>query len=592
MKHALSQLTPPARRHLRALLERTKTCAEANEQLADHCGVQEFFQTREECARCQDVLDAGPHVKENDARRAYGDYQTPLALAERACAHLATKGGEIRHVVEPTFGRGAFIVAALKHFDGLKTVCGVEIHAPYVWHTKFALFQFFQEHAERERPRVRLHGENVYDFDFEAVAEALPGGRVAVVGNPPWVTNAELGTLGADNLPEKHNFKQHSGLDALTGKSNFDVSEFILLMMLDAFGEREGRLAMLLKSGIIKTLVRDLPEYPYPLGALEALGIDAKKHFDASVDAALLSGRFGTDEPAHQCRVAELDAPEAPTRTFGWVEDKFVSDGARYDASARYDGASPMEWRQGLKHDCARVMELEPQSGEDLYENGLGENVQLEPDLVHALLKSSDLKQPVAEPARKAVIVPQRQVGRETEARLQAYPKLLDYLQRHREALDGRGSSIYDGKPPFSIFGIGDYAFRPFKVALSGFYKHPTFALVTPERGKPVMLDDTCYFLSFERLPDAVFTWALLNGRRVRDLLEALTFTDAKRPYTKGLLMRIDVARLADETTYDEIERSVKDEEGVSPEQITRRDWQAYGEGLRTDVPEKQLALF
>ena len=61
--------------------------------------------------------------------------------------------------------------------------------------------------------------------------------------------------------------------------------------------------------------------------------------------------------------------------------------------------------------------------------------------------------------------------------------------------LDGRGSSIYRSCPPFSIFGIGEYSFAPWKVAISGFYKRLSFVAVAPLDGKPAMLDDTCYFL-------------------------------------------------------------------------------------------------
>ena len=33
------------------------------------------------------------------------------------------------------------------------------------------------------------------------------------------------------NLPRKNNFKNHSGLDAMTGKGNFDIAEFITMSL-------------------------------------------------------------------------------------------------------------------------------------------------------------------------------------------------------------------------------------------------------------------------------------------------------------------------------------------------------------------------
>ena len=55
----------------------------------------------------------------------------------------------------------------------------------------------------------------------------------------------------------------------------------------------------------------------------------------------------------------------------------------------------------------------------------------------------------------------------------------------------------------FSIFGIGDYSFAKYKVTISGMYKRTTFSLVLPENDKPLMLDDTCYFIGFDTIEAA-----------------------------------------------------------------------------------------
>ena len=50
----------------------------------------------------------------------------------------------------------------------------------------------------------------------------------------------KLGSLNSANLPKKTNFKNHSGLDAMTGKGNFDIAEFITIIMLETFQEMKG----------------------------------------------------------------------------------------------------------------------------------------------------------------------------------------------------------------------------------------------------------------------------------------------------------------------------------------------------------------
>ena len=39
-----------------------------------------------------------------------------------------------------------------------------------------------------------------------------------------------------------------------------------------------------------------------------------------------------------------------------------MSDAARYKQVREIEGASPVVWRQGIKHDCAVVMELQPEN--------------------------------------------------------------------------------------------------------------------------------------------------------------------------------------------------------------------------------------
>jgi hypothetical protein len=75
---------------------------------------------------------------------------------------------------------------------------------------------------------------------------------------------------------------------------------------------------------------------------------------------------------------------------------------------------------------------------------------------------------------------------------------------------------------------------------------------------KPVMLDDTCYFLGFDNLPEAIFVWAILNSKSVQQLLASITFLDAKRPYTKDVLMRISIDKVAEAVTFEEIINQIK----------------------------------
>jgi hypothetical protein len=94
---------------------------------------------------------------------------------------------------------------------------------------------------------------------------------------------------------------------------------------------------------------------------------------------------------------------------------------------------------------------------------------------------------------------------------------------------------------------VGDYSFAPWKVATSGLYKKISFKVVGPFQGKPVVLDDTCYFLPCDSEQDARQLCRILNSDIARGFFSAFVFWDAKRPVTAELLERLDLNKLSAE---------------------------------------------
>ena len=125
---------------------------------------------------------------------------------------------------------------------------------------------------------------------------------------------------------------------------------------------------------------------------------------------------------------------------------------------------------------------------------------------------------------------------------------------------DGRKSSIYKGAPPFSMFGVGDYSYAPYKVAVSGFYKKPLFTLLynVEKIQRAVMLDDTVYFISFYDYDLAYACMLLLNTAKVQDFLYSISFQDAKRPYTKKVLQRLNLKKCMENVSLEDME-SIED---------------------------------
>ncbi|MFT3769423.1 MAG: hypothetical protein QM820_28630 [Minicystis sp.] len=434
-------------------------------------------------------------------------------------------------VLEPTCGQGAFLAAAARRLPRA-ALAGYDINPAHVEAAR----------ARLTRPRQTILTADFFTVDWEReIAEMRP--PILVLGNPPWVTSAGLGAIGAGNLPTKKNWKGLSGLDARTGKSNFDVSEWMMLRLLRALSGTDGTLAMLCKSAVARRVVEMSARQRWPVHPGAVWRVDAGRHFDAAVDAVLFV-----------CQVSSAPVPDtvswpiypsleaaAPESTFGITDGALVADPAAYQRTRALAGRSDPEWRSGLKHDCARVMELERRDRRWL--NAAGERVDIEPDHRYPLLKSSDLANGRLDPTR-AVIVPHRTLGADTAALRRQAPKLWSYLSRHRDALNARKSSIYRGQPPFSIFGIGAYSFAPWKVAVSGLYKHLRFSVIGPHEGRPVMVDDTCYFLPFTDESEARQAASALDSDLARDFFHGRIFWDAKRPVSKSILQALDLRRL------------------------------------------------
>ncbi|MBI3946369.1 MAG: SAM-dependent methyltransferase [Armatimonadetes bacterium] len=567
---------------------RYHTAEQANEGLARLTGIRRFFPSDEALHCVQGALRRDAPLQRASPAPEMGDFQTPPHLARAICQLLASTGISPDVLIEPTFGIGNLVMAALDAFPGLRLVHGVELRPEYGWVLKLRLLAC-KHRLRGNLPGIRLVCDDIFTHRFPP--DVFDAQHVLVLGNPPWVTNAGMGALGAGNLPVKRNIKGLRGLDAITGKGNFDTAEFVLLRLLELFAHRRGTLALLCKNSVVRNLVQSLPRFRFPIGRVAAYQFNARREFGAAVDASLLLVSMGAGNFEPSCEVRALARPHETVRCFGWVGDRFVSDIDRYRAVVPLDGRSPFEWRQGVKHDCAPVMELTHHS--DCFRNGSGEPVNVEPDRMFPLLKSSDLREPVVAGTSRTVILPQYHIGEDTAELRTKAPRLWEYLNSHAEDLAGRRSSIYRNRAPFAIFGIGDYSFKPFKVAVSGFHRDPLFCVVPPIQGRPVMLDDTCYFLGFDTPTDALLTAAILNSETVGGLLRSLIFPDAKRPCTKEVLMRIDLARAASCLSFHDLSAAWHQWDCAFGAQVSADDFDEYRRrlGVQGEMSAHQLAL-
>lgn len=467
----------------------------------------------------------------------FGDYQTPIDFCRKVIKLIVEKYDVNPDlIIEPTMGIGNFLIAASESFPNCQ-MCGIEINKDYI------------EKFNKNNVNAHIYNSNIFNFNFENIKKiAYKCKKILFLGNPPWVTNSYLSSIGSFNIPYKENFKKSNGFDAITGKGNFDICEYILLKILSEFSSyNESFFCFLCKETVVKNIMLELPKYNFNFKFADVYSFNSSEVFGVSCDAVLFIAQISTQEKVYQCGVYDIENPYNRLKYFGYSGNTFISDIENY--SSEIDGLSQIQWRQGVKHDCSKVMELKLK--DDCWENGYGEKIDfINSEFVYPLIKSSGFKQKIIRNSNIKVIITQMFV-RENTDKLKEDKKIWEYLNQHINDFIKRKSSIYKNTPQFSIFGIGEYSFAKYKIGISGFYKNPQFSYLSGE--KPFMVDDTSYFIGTNNLEESYILMAVLDNEYTYKFLKSISFSNSKRPFTKDVLQRLDIVKMINKYGYDYI---------------------------------------
>src|SRR5690606_15778421 len=122
-----------------------------------------FFDNNEEMETVKTIVSDIQNIAEEPDRAEYGDFQTNLDLTNKVTLHLSFKGISPEILIEPTCGKGNFIIASLHNFKNIKYVYGIEIYKPYVWETKFNIIDFFLLNPTTVKPEITIVHCSVFD---------------------------------------------------------------------------------------------------------------------------------------------------------------------------------------------------------------------------------------------------------------------------------------------------------------------------------------------------------------------------------------------------------------------------------------------
>jgi len=246
-----------------------------------------------------------------------GDFQTPIEFSDKICKYLSYSKISPEILLEPTCGKGNFVISALKYFPSLKYIYCVDIQPKYEKLFKLNLNNFSLNNDIT--CEIEFHQDNIFTHKYStSFMEILKEhkNQFLIIGNPPWITNSELSKISSWNLPKKFNIKKISGLEAITGSANFDIAEYIVLALIKQFSFREGIIAMLCKTVVSKNIVRDMPKLDLKISKIKSYIIDSKKEFNVSADSSLFFADFG-DRHEEFSSVYSFYQPKIEIKKFG-----------------------------------------------------------------------------------------------------------------------------------------------------------------------------------------------------------------------------------------------------------------------------------
>ncbi len=230
------------------------------------------------------------------SHRQFGDFQTPLALTKRIVGILFSDNSNYIRVLEPTCGTGNFIRGIIESGERPAEIIGIDIQDNNLDQARMI--------APPHSMKISFIKGDIFTISPSRDLSWETQGPLLIVGNPPWVTNSEIGSINGVNLPPKSNFKNLRGIDALTGRSNFDIAEFIWLKLINEFYKEQAGIALLCKTSVARNVLQYARNTGLPIAGAEIRMIDAKKWFGVSAEACLF--KLIANDGSAPCYEAEI----------------------------------------------------------------------------------------------------------------------------------------------------------------------------------------------------------------------------------------------------------------------------------------------
>ena len=125
---------------------------------------------------------------------------------------------------------------------------------------------------------------------------------------------------------------------------------------MNAFKNTNNTIAMLCKTSVARNILVEISKNRIATKLLRILKFNARKGFGISASACVLIIGLSTEnESVEKCQVLDMDSPDE-------IKDMITYKNGVLSSALHivedFEGECEFTWRQGVKHDCAGVMEL------------------------------------------------------------------------------------------------------------------------------------------------------------------------------------------------------------------------------------------
>ncbi len=393
-----------------------------------------------------------------------------------------------------------------------------------------------------------------------------------VIGNPPWIKWDFLSEDYKEKLrllyQDVYNLFSHKGMKASMGYAHDDLSILFTYIAMDKYLKDKGTLGFVLKQTIYKSIAgKEFRKFQItkkndaiPIKILKVHDLLQLTPFGSGAETsiAILKKNEKTEYPVKYTiwrkkakeRITELSTIEYvkkvtemtdfkayPDPFSGDITDVWiiVPEGSKLPKISK-TGNNYLS-RHGVVNDLNGVFMLKINSKKEsglLSVNNLADfgkkkvkeiRAEIEPDLIYPLIKPDNTKKWKIDKYHY-ILLPHKKDGENNESFLRVnYPKSYAYLNRFKDELLSRKSKWFkgEGKPFYSLFGIGKYTFMPFKIVWCCMSYKPYFSVVSKITDeyigtKTLIPDNTIGNISFDSEKEAHFVCAILNSEKAKFL--------------------------------------------------------------------------